>query len=63
MCKRRKKRKSRRGMNRNTKHYVRNSYTPTYTKEGEETNNRNRIKRRGRVTHRMHIFSKDVLEK
>jgi hypothetical protein len=50
-------------MNRNTKQYVINSYTPTEGKKGEERSKSRESRRRKRVKHSMHIFSKDVLEK
>jgi hypothetical protein len=50
-------------MNRNTKHYVRNSYTLTEAKEREERDKSRESRRRRRVKHTMHIFSKDALEK
>jgi hypothetical protein len=45
----------------NTKHHVRNSYTPTDAKEGEERSKSRESRRRKRVKHSMHIFSKYVL--
>jgi hypothetical protein len=50
-------------MNRNTKHYVRDSHTLTEAEEGEEKGKSRESRRRRRMKHSMHIFSKDVLEK
>jgi hypothetical protein len=50
-------------MNRNTKHYEKNSHIPTEAKEVEERSKSRESRRKRRVKHSIYIFSRDALEK